>query len=152
MYQVLGLRKTDRAEPEQEYELRLRDKENTKPGYVQETEYGTEGQVRAMLRNGGMPTRKSTFSSLKPTQPKSLCQDADHTAADDQPHQRRTESGVLIAKARAETIHVKSVTARDTSLACGQLQKSSAAPSLAGFISTTKICRRFFSLLHADRP
>jgi hypothetical protein len=53
MYQVLGLRKTDRTEPEQEYELRLRDKENTKPGYTFETEYGTEAQVRAMLKNGG---------------------------------------------------------------------------------------------------
>jgi hypothetical protein len=54
MYQVLGLCKTNRTAPEQEYELRLRDKENIKPGYTQSTEYGAEAQVRAMLRNGGM--------------------------------------------------------------------------------------------------
>jgi len=54
MYQVLGIRKTPRTEPEQEYELRLRDKENNRPGYIQTTEYGTEVEVRTMLKDGGM--------------------------------------------------------------------------------------------------
>jgi hypothetical protein len=54
MYQVIGLCKTGNTEPEQEYELRLRDKENTKPGYLLTSEYGTEAEVRAMLKNGGM--------------------------------------------------------------------------------------------------
>ena len=55
MYQVLGIRKTAKTKPEQEFELRLRDKENTKPGYLHTTEYGTEAEVRTMLKDGGMP-------------------------------------------------------------------------------------------------
>ena len=54
MYRVLGLRKTDSTEPEQEYELILKDLENQKSGYIMETEYGTEAGVRAMLKKGGL--------------------------------------------------------------------------------------------------
>jgi hypothetical protein len=53
MFQVLGLRKVPDTDP-QEYELRLKDKENTKPGYIGRMEYGTEAEVRVMLRDGGM--------------------------------------------------------------------------------------------------
>ena len=53
MLQVLGLRKIADTHP-QEYELRLKDLENTKLGYVQTTEIGTESDLRAMLKNGGI--------------------------------------------------------------------------------------------------
>ncbi|MGP8251305.1 MAG: hypothetical protein ACLQHF_04675 [Terracidiphilus sp.] len=53
MYKVLGLQKIPGSDP-QEYELRLHDSENKKPGYVMDTEYGTEEQMRAMLKNGGL--------------------------------------------------------------------------------------------------
>ena len=63
MYQVLGLCKIANTEPEQQYELILKDLENKSPGYVQTTEYGTEAQVRAMLKNGGMTeTRINIYS------------------------------------------------------------------------------------------
>jgi hypothetical protein len=50
---VLGLIKVSNTDPQQ-YELRLHDSENKKPGYVWTTEYGTEDEIRAMLKNGGM--------------------------------------------------------------------------------------------------
>jgi hypothetical protein len=53
MYKILDLRKIPNTDPQQ-YELRLNDSENKKPGYVMDTEYGTEEQVRAMLKNGGL--------------------------------------------------------------------------------------------------
>jgi len=53
MYKVLSLTKRTNSDP-QEYELRLHDSENKKPGYVMSTENGTEEQVRAMLKNGGL--------------------------------------------------------------------------------------------------
>jgi hypothetical protein len=53
MYKVLGIRRISDTDP-QKYELRLHDSENKKPGYVMDTEYGTEEQVRAMLQNGGL--------------------------------------------------------------------------------------------------
>jgi hypothetical protein len=53
MYKVLGIQRIPDTDP-QEYELRLHDSENKKPGYVMETVYGTEEQVRAMLQNGGL--------------------------------------------------------------------------------------------------
>jgi hypothetical protein len=53
MYKVLGLQRIPNTNP-QEYELRLRDSENKKSGYVMDTEYGTEEQIRAMLKNGGL--------------------------------------------------------------------------------------------------
>jgi hypothetical protein len=52
MFQVLGLRKVPNTDP-QEYELWLKDKENTKPGYIGRTENGTETEVRAMLKDTG---------------------------------------------------------------------------------------------------
>jgi hypothetical protein len=53
MFQVFGLRKVPDTDP-QEYELRLKDKENMKPGYIGRMEYGTEAEVRVMLKDGGM--------------------------------------------------------------------------------------------------
>ncbi|MGA3135291.1 MAG: hypothetical protein ABSC88_04770 [Terracidiphilus sp.] len=53
MYKVLGIQKIPNTNPQQ-YELRLHDSENKKSGYVMTTEYGTEEQVRAMLKNGGL--------------------------------------------------------------------------------------------------
>ncbi|MGP8268824.1 MAG: hypothetical protein ACLQLH_02050 [Terracidiphilus sp.] len=53
MYKVLGLRKIPNSDP-QKYELRLHDSENKKSGYRMNTEYGTEEQLRAMLKNGGL--------------------------------------------------------------------------------------------------
>jgi hypothetical protein len=54
MLKVLGLRKLPENRMKQEYELMLKDLENTKPGYTFETVYGTEAEVRTMLKNGGM--------------------------------------------------------------------------------------------------
>jgi hypothetical protein len=53
MYKVVGLQKIPNTDPQQ-YDLWLNDSENKKPGYVMETVYGTEEQVRAMLKNGGL--------------------------------------------------------------------------------------------------
>jgi hypothetical protein len=53
MLQVLGLRRVPDTDP-QEYELRLKDKENLKPGYIGRMEYGTEAEMRIMLTDGGM--------------------------------------------------------------------------------------------------
>lgn len=53
MYKVLSLQKRSNSGP-QEYELRLHDSENKKSGYVMNTENGTEEQLRAMLKNGGL--------------------------------------------------------------------------------------------------
>jgi hypothetical protein len=53
MYTVLSLRIIPNTNPQQ-YELGLHDSENEKPGYEKNTEYGTEEQVRAMLKNGGL--------------------------------------------------------------------------------------------------
>jgi hypothetical protein len=52
MLKVLGLRKLPENQMKREYELMLKDLENTKPGYTFETVYGAE--VRTMLKNGGM--------------------------------------------------------------------------------------------------
>jgi hypothetical protein len=57
MYKVLGLQKIPNTTPQQ-YELRLHDSENKKSGYVMTTEHGTEEQVRAMLKNGGLNDAK----------------------------------------------------------------------------------------------
>jgi hypothetical protein len=54
MFQVLGLRRVKDSEPE-EFELRLRDTENTKSGYVMTTKYGTEAELREGLKEVGMP-------------------------------------------------------------------------------------------------
>jgi hypothetical protein len=54
VYQVLGLRKLQKMEP-QKFELRLRDTENTQKGYFMRTEYGTEPELRARLKYAGMP-------------------------------------------------------------------------------------------------
>ena len=53
MYQVLGLRKIENTEP-QKFEIRMKDKENTKPGYMMTTDYGTESELRARLKEAGM--------------------------------------------------------------------------------------------------
>jgi hypothetical protein len=53
MYKVLSLRRIPNRDP-QEYELQLHDSENKKSGYERNTEYGTEEQIRAMLKNGGL--------------------------------------------------------------------------------------------------
>jgi len=53
MYQVLGLRKVENTDP-QEFEIRLKDKENTKSGYLFTTDNGTEPELRARLKEAGM--------------------------------------------------------------------------------------------------
>ena len=53
MYQVMGLRKIADTDP-QEFEIRLKDKENTKPGYMMTTDSGTEPELRARLKESGM--------------------------------------------------------------------------------------------------
>ena len=54
MYQVLGLRRVEDTDP-QEFEIRLRDTENTKPGYIGlTTDSGTESELRTRLKDGGM--------------------------------------------------------------------------------------------------
>jgi hypothetical protein len=53
MYKVLGLQKIPNTDP-QKYGLQLHDSENKKSGYERNTEYGTEEQIRAMLKNGGL--------------------------------------------------------------------------------------------------
>lgn len=53
MYQVMGLRKIEDTDP-QEFEIRLKDKENTKPGYMMTTDIGTESELRSRLKEAGM--------------------------------------------------------------------------------------------------
>lgn len=53
MYKVLGIQKLPDTDP-QEYELSLHDSENAKAGYMQTTKYGTEEQIRAILKDGGL--------------------------------------------------------------------------------------------------
>jgi hypothetical protein len=53
MYQVLELRKIENTDP-QEFEIRLRDKENKKPGYLFTTYDGTELELRVHLKAAGM--------------------------------------------------------------------------------------------------
>lgn len=53
MYQVMGLRKIEDTDP-QEFEIRLEDKENTKPGYMMTTDIGTESELRSRLKEAGM--------------------------------------------------------------------------------------------------
>jgi hypothetical protein len=53
MYQVLGIRKIEDTDP-LEFEIRLKDKENTKPGYMMTTDSGTELELRARLKEAGM--------------------------------------------------------------------------------------------------
>ena len=57
MYKILGIQQIPNTDPQQ-YELRLHDSENKKPGYLWDSEYGTEEQVRAMLKNGGLNDAK----------------------------------------------------------------------------------------------
>jgi hypothetical protein len=54
---VLGLNRVGNADP-QEFVLVLEDLENKKSGYIWTTEYGTEPEVRAILKNGGKPEPK----------------------------------------------------------------------------------------------
>ena len=53
MYQVLGIRKIEDTDP-LEFEIRLKDKETTKPGYMMTTDSGTELELRARLKEAGM--------------------------------------------------------------------------------------------------
>jgi SOS response regulatory protein OraA/RecX len=53
MYQVMGLRKIEDTDP-QEFEIRLKDKENTKPGYMMTTDIRTESELRSRLKEAGM--------------------------------------------------------------------------------------------------
>jgi hypothetical protein len=53
VYQVLGLRKAGRKDPQQ-FELILKDLDNKDRGYFQTTRYGTEPQLRTILQAGGM--------------------------------------------------------------------------------------------------
>jgi hypothetical protein len=61
MYQVMGVRKIENTDP-QEFEIRLKDKENIKPGYMMTTDNGTEPELRARLqgsRDAGPRHRKT---------------------------------------------------------------------------------------------
>lgn len=53
MYKIMGLRKIEDTEP-QEFEIRLKDKENLKPQYMMTTDSGTEPELRARLKEAGM--------------------------------------------------------------------------------------------------
>lgn len=53
-FRVLGLWKVPDTDPP-EYELRWIDLASTKPSYSHSTENGTEPELRAMLKDGGMP-------------------------------------------------------------------------------------------------
>jgi hypothetical protein len=57
---VLGLRKLLNTNP-QKYELRLHDAANEIRGYFQTTRYGTEGEIRAMLKDGGLTDGQIEF-------------------------------------------------------------------------------------------
>jgi hypothetical protein len=52
-WKIVGLRKTLSAGPH-EYELLIHDPDETTKGYIMTNRYGTEDQVRAMLKAGGM--------------------------------------------------------------------------------------------------
>jgi hypothetical protein len=54
MYPVRGLRKVNNSNP-QKFELWLTDPKNRKDGYMFTTKYGTEPEVRAMLKEAGVP-------------------------------------------------------------------------------------------------
>jgi hypothetical protein len=53
MYPVRGLRKVNNSNP-QNFELWLTDPKNKKDGYLFTTKYGTEPEVRAMLKEAGL--------------------------------------------------------------------------------------------------
>ncbi|MGA2855229.1 MAG: hypothetical protein ABSE40_00080 [Candidatus Sulfotelmatobacter sp.] len=57
---VLGLRKVRNTEP-QKYELRLFDTAEETRGYFQTTRYGTEEEIRAMMKDGGLPEGQIDF-------------------------------------------------------------------------------------------
>jgi hypothetical protein len=54
MYPVRGLRKVTNSNPQQ-FELWLTDPKNKKDGYLFTTKYGTEPEVRTMLKEAGVP-------------------------------------------------------------------------------------------------
>jgi hypothetical protein len=54
MFQVLGMRRVKDTDP-QEFEIQLRDTENTTRGYFMTTKYGTEAELRTRLKEAGMP-------------------------------------------------------------------------------------------------
>lgn len=54
-FQVAGFRKTSNVHPDQEYELRLFDMAIAKPGYVGTLFHGTEAEMRAALKESGVP-------------------------------------------------------------------------------------------------
>lgn len=53
MYEVRRLTKISGTAP-QKYELHLRDLENKTRGYFLTTKYGTEDELRAVLKDGGI--------------------------------------------------------------------------------------------------
>jgi hypothetical protein len=53
-YRVISLSKVPGTKP-QEFELTLKDTENTKPGYIDKKVHGTELEVREALTLGGLP-------------------------------------------------------------------------------------------------
>jgi hypothetical protein len=54
MYPVRGLGKVNNSNP-QKFELWLTDPKNEKDGYLFTTKYGTEPEVRAILKEAGLP-------------------------------------------------------------------------------------------------
>lgn len=54
MYQILALRKVGNTDPQQ-FEVLLKDTENTTRGYLMTTKYGTESELRMRLNEAGMP-------------------------------------------------------------------------------------------------
>ncbi len=54
MYQALGMRKVKETEPP-EFEIQVKDTENTTRGYFMTTKYGTESELRMRLKEAGMP-------------------------------------------------------------------------------------------------
>ena len=61
---VLDLRKLANTEP-QRYELCFYDTAEQTRGYVQTTRYGTEAEIREMLKRGGMPEGRIDFHFLR---------------------------------------------------------------------------------------
>jgi len=61
MSQVLWIRKIENTDP-QEFEIRVEDKENTKPGYMFTSYTGTEPELRVGLKEEGM--RESDIERL----------------------------------------------------------------------------------------
>jgi hypothetical protein len=53
MYKILGIQQIPNTDPQQ-YELRLHNSANKKTGYLMDTKYGTEEEVRDILKNGGL--------------------------------------------------------------------------------------------------